>query len=425
MIFPLRWNHKGNAAEQSAKITVGQLVSVSGINQPRYLFSSFTHQLNMKRINYIFLVLFALLTLPVFAQDAEVAVPATETPAATEDEEEEEDKAFSISGYVDAYGQKVFNDADGTSTPLAFQTSFAQENEGFGIGNVNLLLEHTVGKIGFVGQVGFGPRATAANGDAFPNVQQLFVTYAPTDAITLTLGNFGTFVGYEVIDAPANVNYTTSYMFSNGPFYHTGLKADVAISESFGAMVGIFNDTDDKFNSEDGFHYGAQLSASAGGFSAYLNFLGGTVDNEVLPDEDRNEFQVDLTAGYDVSETLYFGLNATSKSVSFNDEAEGGFTGIALYSTIGISEASAVGIRAELFTEVAPDALTVDNRSVFSLTASGNITINESLRIIPELRFDSSSDFATTYTDGAINFGSENVEDDSVASFILAAVYSF
>jgi len=376
----------------------------------------------------LFKTTFAALLLSSFnlmAQDAmEVTTdPILEAPATAE--EEEEGKTFALSGYVDAYAQKVFTDADGTSTPLAFPTSFAQENEGFGIGNVNLLLEHTVGKIGFVGQVGFGPRATAANGEAFPNVQQLFVTYAPTDAVTFTLGNFGTFVGYEVIDAPANVNYSTSYMFSNGPFYHTGLKADFAISDNFGAMVGIFNDTDDKFNSEDGFHYGAQLSAEAGGFSAYLNFLGGTVDNETLPDEDTNEFQVDLTAGYDVSETLYFGLNATSKTVTFMDDSQGGFSGLAIYSTIGISDASAIGLRAELFSEVAPDEVTVDNRSVFSLTASGNITINESLRIIPEIRFDSSSDFATTYSDGAINFGSESEEDDSMASFILAAVYSF
>lgn len=379
----------------------------------------------MKITNKISVALLTMFSLPAFAQDADFSAPTTD-PVTAEKEvvEEEEGKTFALSGYVDAYGQKVFNDAEGTSTPLAFPTSFAQENEGFGIGNVNLLLEHQMGKIGFVGQVGFGPRATAANGDAFPNVQQLFVTYAPTDAITLTLGNFGTFVGYEVIDAPANVNYSTSYMFSNGPFYHTGLKADVAISENFGAMVGIFNDTDQKFNTEDGFHYGAQLSAEAGGFSAYLNFLGGTVDNEVLPDEDRNEFQVDLTAGYDVSESLYFGLNATSKTVSFDGESEGGFTGIALYSTIGLTDASAIGLRAELFNDVAPDALAIDNRSVFSLTASGNITINEALRIIPELRFDSSSDFATTYGEGGIDFGGSE-EDDSVASFILAAVYSF
>ena len=61
-------------------------------------------------------------------------------------------------------------------------------------------------------------------------IKQLFITYSPVEKLTFTLGNFGTHVGYEVIDAPANVNYSTSYMFSNGPFYHTGLKADYAIT---------------------------------------------------------------------------------------------------------------------------------------------------------------------------------------------------
>lgn len=382
----------------------------------------------MKFTNTLLFTALAFASAPVFAQDANLPSvdPEKEEPSEEVAKQEEEEKKFSISGYVDAYAQKVLTDSEGTSDALAFPTSFAQENEGFGIGNVNLLLEHNVGKIGFVGQIGFGPRATAANGDDFPNVQQLFVTYAPSDFVTFTLGNFGTFVGYEVIDAPANINYTTSYMFSNGPFYHTGFKADFAIAEGFGAMVGMFNDTDAKFNVADGFHYGAQLSAESGGFSAYLNLLHGTLENSNIDGEsDTNETQIDLTAGYEISETFFLGLNATTKSVSLDGDNQGGFSGLALYSTIGVTDATSIGLRAEVFSENAPESLTIDNRGVFSLTASGNIVINESLRIIPEFRFDSSGDFATTYSDGAINFGGESEEDTSIGSFILAAVYSF
>ena len=47
--------------------------------------------------------------------------------------------------------------------------------------------------------------------------------------MTVTLGNFNTFLGYEVISPAANFNYSTSYMFSYGPFSHTGMKLDFSV----------------------------------------------------------------------------------------------------------------------------------------------------------------------------------------------------
>ena len=363
------------------------------------------------------------------AQDVEMEI----------EEEEEEESSFQLSGYVDAYFQNVFSDpdSDDPDTPLGFPTSFTPETRGFSVGNVNLLAEKSLGKVGFVGQIGFGPRAIDANlgGDLdradyyIPNLQQLFVTYSPSDAVTFTLGQFGTFVGYEVIDAPANMNYSTSYMFSYGPFFHTGLKADFALTEGFGAMLGIFNNTDSRFN-DPGYYYGAQLSAETGGLAAYLNFLYGTDAKDIVNDEDATTFQIDLTATLEASDALMFGINATNKSTqNFIQDGDvgssDGFTGVALYSTIGLSETFDISLRGEYFQENVPDGIDLDGRSVTALTATGNFTIGD-LRIMPEFRLDLSGDFATTYQfdDQIIDFGGGD-EDDSVASFILAAIYSF
>ena len=361
------------------------------------------------------------------AQDVEMEV----------EEEEEEESSFQLSGYVDAYFQNVFSDSndDMTDTPLGFPTSFTPETRGFSVGNVNLLAEKSLGKVAFVGQIGFGPRAIDANlggdldraGYYIPNLQQLFVTYSPSDAVTFTFGQFGTFVGYEVIDASANMNYSTSYMFSYGPFFHTGLKADFALTEGFGAMLGIFNNTDSRFN-DPGYYYGAQLSAEAGGLAAYLNFLYGTDQKDIINDEDATTFQIDLTATFEASESLMFGINATNKSTQnfVNEGTVGdsdGFTGVALYSTIGITDGFDLSLRGEYFQEAVPESFDLDGRSVTALTATGNITVGD-LRIMPEFRLDSGSDFATTYSGGIIDFGGSD-EDDSVASFILAAVYTF
>ncbi|PHI20805.1 hypothetical protein CEQ90_05435 [Lewinellaceae bacterium SD302] len=365
-------------------------------------------------------------TTSLFAQDAAVSLEdelATTLPATTEEEEEEE--SFSFSGMVDAYYQANLI-SDDNDDPLIFPTSFTGQANQFGIGMVNLLAEKELGKVSFIGQIGFGPRAVAANSDSngpagtnfASTVQQLFVTYSPSELVTFTLGNFGTFVGYEVIDAAANMNYSTSYLFSNGPFYHTGFKADFALGEQFGAMVGIFNDTDSKFDAISGKHYGAQLSAEIGELSAYLNFITGKDVDGIDPDEsddDVFETQIDLTATYAASENLSFGLNASSYSTSLDGDSAGGFIGTALYSTIGISDAAAVSLRAEYFSATAIKDDDTDQPSVIALTASGNFTVGD-LLIIPEFRFD-------TGNNGFL-FG-ETEDDNSAASFIMAAVYSF
>ena len=375
----------------------------------------------------LFTLLLLLTNLSLFAQTTEVII------LEEVEEEEEETSSFQLSGYVDAYYQANFSNSNGEGQePLVFGSSFTNFPNTFGIGNVNLLAEKSFGnKVSLVGQIGFGPRAVAANGDSnagsfdetfsdnfAQTVQQLYVTYSPNDVVTFTLGNFGTFVGYEVIDAPANMNYSMSYLFSNGPFYHTGAKVDFAIADGFGAMVGIFNDTDSKVDVIEGKHLGAQLSAEAGGLSAYLNVLYGK--EEEGPDQDDGnddimEFQIDLTATLDVSESLMLGLNASNYATSLDGNANGGFFGTALYATVNATETFDLSLRSEYFTNTAAEGDDSNQPSTLAFTASGNFTIGD-FRIIPELRFDTGSNGFT--------FG-EDADDDSAIAFILAGVYAF
>ena len=378
----------------------------------------------------LYTLLFALLSSAgVYAQQGPLATdpekPTATTPETTEEEEEEVEGDFTLSGYVDAYYQANFANSDAASEdPLVFGSSFTDFANTFGIGNVNLLAEKSFGKVSLVGQIGFGPRAVAANSDSnldfgglnfASTVQQLFVTYAPTDNVTFTLGNFGTFVGYEVIDAPANMNYSMSYLFSNGPFYHTGAKVDFAFGEGFGAMVGVFNDTDSKIDVIGGKHIGGQLSYSDDQIGVYLNALAGTEEENFEGDEDLNEFQIDLTGTVQVSESFMLGLNASSYSTSVDGDGQGGFFGTAVYATIGATDDFDISLRGEYFANTLPEDVDGDAPSVLALTASGNIEIG-GLRIIPEVRFDTGSN-GFTFGDAA--------SDESAFAFILAGVYAF
>ncbi|MGB3798599.1 MAG: outer membrane beta-barrel protein, partial [Lewinella sp.] len=186
----------------------------------------------------------------------------------------------------------------------------------------------------------------------------------------------------------------------------------------FGAMVGVFNDTDSKIDAIEGKHLGGQLSAEVGGLAAYANILFGkdSEGEDLTTDEDDvNELQLDLTATMQVSEAFMLGLNASNYATYSNGEEAGGFFGTALYATIAASEAFDVSFRGEYYTLTA-DAGPNDNQpSVLALTASGNIKIGD-LRIIPEFRFDTGSNGYT--------FG-EAADDDNAIAFILAGVYSF
>ena len=61
----------------------------------------------------------------------------------------------------------------------------------------------------------------------------------------VTAGSFGTHIGYELLDAVDNKNYSMSYAFTNGPFFNTGIKAQYTAGKvSF--MAGVSNPTDFK-----------------------------------------------------------------------------------------------------------------------------------------------------------------------------------
>ena len=329
---------------------------------------------------------------------------------AQEETTEEETTPFDVTGFVDVYYQYNTNGAAlGT-------TSFTDDHNSFSLGMAKLGLSKEVGKVAFGVDLGFGPRADAANGYAgtsFGPVQQLYVAYSPNDKVTLTAGNFGTHVGYEIIDASGNFHYSTSYMFSYGPFYHTGVKADFALTENIGAMVGIFDDTDNKFDVVDGKHIGAQLSYSGDIGDIYLNYLGGK------DGMDSTSFnQIDLTASFPLSDDLSLGVNATARPST--DERDGGseasWFGAALYLGYQAKENLSFGLRGEYLGDADGYIFGMQDLSVIDVTASANIVI-DALTIIPEFRVDIFSDDFTFDADG----NATNVSP----TFILAAYYSF
>ncbi|MCD0490352.1 porin [Pedobacter sp. MC2016-14] len=312
-----------------------------------------------------------------------------------------------ISGSVDTYFKYDFAKTGNIGT------SFATDHNSVSLGMIDLALKKTTGKASFVGELSFGPRGqyetipNGPDGNSF-HIQNLYVNYAFTDKFSMTAGYMGTFVGYEVISPVANFNYSSSYLFYNGPFQNAGIKGTYAFSDKASLMVGLFNDWNTYSASNGVSAIGAQLMvAPVTGWSAYLNFLNGA---DALG---AYGTVFDLTTGYQVTEAFKLGLNAATYSVK-NDG--GGYSGVALYPQYAFTPSVALGLRGEYFTYkgagTAPDA------NVTSVTLSGNIKAG-GLTFIPEVRFDNDKDF----TQGFVK--SNGLATKSAAQFSLAAVYAF
>ena len=322
---------------------------------------------------------------------------------------------FNISGSVDAYYRANLN-ADNTApdgVPNAAPGSSFAQLPGFALGMANIIIGYKGEKSGFVADLVFGPRGTDAifNSPIYSEtgniINQLYAYWQMNESIKLTLGNFNTFLGYEVISPVANFNYSTSYLFSYGPFSHAGLKADFALSDDFNLMLGVFNRTDvTELNLDGKYSYGAQLGYSG----HYLNLL---IDN--------GAFEIDYTGGFDLSDSFFLGLNAAH----YNGDGAGSFTGVAIYPQLTSSKTFTISLRGEYFTTTAFFGNTAIGASdingdtnVFTLTLTGNATIGN-LILKPELRLDNASEDTPYFSN------SDLLPQKSLSSFVLAAVYSF
>ena len=322
----------------------------------------------------------------------------------------EETKKFNISGSIDAYYRANLNAPNDSDNWTAPGSSFANL-PGFALGMANVIASYEGEKVGFVADLVFGPRGTdavfaspmySATGNI---VNQLYAYWNVSESVTLTMGNFNTFLGYEVISPTGNFNYSTSYLFSYGPFSHTGLKADIALGEDFSLMLGVMNDTDlTEFNPTGDYAFGAQLGYAG----QFLNVL-----------VDPSFFEIDFTGGFDLSDDIFLGINAAY--LSGEDDAPG-FAGVALYPQLATSDSFTIGLRGEYFVEdgafgaIDWEGTGVEDASVFAVTLTGSYVI-DNLTIKPEIRLDSASDEVWLDNDLALQ--------KSLGSFVLAAIYSF
>lgn len=320
-----------------------------------------------------------------------------------------------ITGSVDAFYRYDFNNPK--TFPYNSFTSFTHSNNSFELGMASIRADHSFGKVSATIDLGFGKRAQEfAYNDANTTmaIKQLYVTYAPSAAVKFTFGTWATHIGYEMVDAYLNRNYSMSYMFTNGPFSHTGVKADISLGGKSAFMVGVSNPTDFRSSPDAPKSIIAQFSTASKNdkLKAYFNFVGGKQSDY------KKVAQGDIVATYTFSSQFSIGFNGTLQSVKVDVDSSGKFnsstwTGAALYFNYDPTKTFGLTLRNEYISDK-------DNylglKHVFAPTLSANFKV-ENLTIIPEIRLDNAGN--------SVFYKNVSGTTNSTGSLLLAVVYHF
>jgi len=377
----------------------------------------------MKKVDLLILCLFC--SVLSFAEGKNVvkkkkeAKVATTAPAEVKEDKttpKEEDKGkFTFSGYIDSYYMANFNSPASRSNLGMSGTAraFDQRSGQFSLGLVQTKVQYSTEKSDVVVDLAFGPNADLGNygnlvgplgrGTTALAIKQAYFNWKATSKLTFTAGQFGTHIGYEVIDAPVNYHYSLSNLFNNGPFYHIGVKGQYAFSDKASLMLGIVNNVDNLNDNNRAKALIAQLFFSpVAGWNVYIN---GITSNEATPKSNGKDSTgayslLDLTTTYQITPKFLLGVNAAygSQTGDFQGGGDIGknqtWGGVALYTNYAITDGFSLGARYENFNnQNAARGLRTfagDGVSVNSLTLTGNFTCADGhLLIKPEFRMDS------------------------------------
>ncbi len=318
------------------------------------------------------------------------------------------DSFVTVTGSVDVYFRQNINSTNDATNggTLAPATSFANL-PGFAVGMANIKTAYNKNKVGLMADLVFGPRGRDAvfNSPASLNIiNQIYVTYSTNDKLTFTMGKFNTFVGYEVISPVSNTHYSTSYIFSYGPFNHTGVKATYSLGKGYSVIASIMDPTDfTDFNPTNTYFEGIQIGYVGDKSFAYFNTLLS-----------KDFYQFDVTASHKFSSKYTLGLNATT--------IKDAFSGVALYNTYAASSSVDIAARVEYFQDKGIGILEGTNANVMDLTLSMGLK-RGNFRLIPEFRIDlfgSDEKIKPIMTDAKTLKTS-----DKLSSFVLAAIANF
>lgn len=329
---------------------------------------------------------------------------------AQENEEEKAKTTFTAS--VDAYYMSSFNDVPSTATYPAYN-----DNE-FSLGWVSAGFMHEGSNYGFQANLAIGPKNDAffktayykGTESTFNFVRDAFAYYSPTENLTLSMGLFQNFYGYEWDDTHLNQNYSHGYIYTISSAGFAGVKADYTINDNWSAMFGVFNNLYQREESNSNKLIALSVAYAGNSFEGALSYLSSKEPDGITLNV------LDFVGAIILSDNFLIGYNVHNMAFDDNDGFKGNVFGAALYPLFTLSDTTSIGLRGEILSDKDSYFYGVDDNTLYNVTASFNYNVGN-IKITPEIRLDSSSqDFFTDSKGNAVS-------DNSFA--ILGVTYLF
>ena len=183
----------------------------------------------------------------------------------------------SLSIFGDAYaGVQTTESGEGPGGNIYALTDGENAQNGFGINWLGLDAAYDGGAWGVTGSLRFGDAVAIYGTGSLGPVTQAYVTWRPSDKLTLDLGTFGTIYGAEVAENWANLNYTRGALYFNlQPFWHTGLRAEYADGD-WVARALVVNDANTSLLGTSALNLGLQGGYDNGAFGIVAGVLQST-----------------------------------------------------------------------------------------------------------------------------------------------------
>lgn len=213
-------------------------------------------------------------------------------------------------------------------------------------------------------------------GDKF-SLPEAYITYA-SGSWLFRAGRYGTLAGYEVVSDASNPLLSRSLQFPAAePYYHTGVRATYAVSESMTVHLGLNNSAfggfADDTNEQKTVEAGVSFAFSDAFTLSVYDYYG--VENDI---GDVNYF--DVVAAFTASDALSFALNLDMYSDDFVD-----ITGLAGYATLKFSDTWAATLRLETLDRDFDDG---GSLTINAATLALSYTPADGFRLLLEGRVD-------------------------------------
>jgi type II secretory pathway pseudopilin PulG len=396
-------------------------------------------------------------------------------------------KGITLSGYVDvSYTEQFGGKGTGFGGAQAAGHQFDTHNNDFNVNAVKVALEKALPDknewaAGFRIDTIYGEDAkslgasdpTLNDGTSGFALEQALVKFRVPigNGLDIYAGKFVTFLGYEVIESPANLNFSRGLLFTNAiPLTHTGVYADYKFNDTFEAKFGVvdgFNNSSspgsvggaNATDAANDYPFGgkaitAQLNINAPGKNANITQSiyyapGGDPGTATASIDNGPYFIYDIWGNWNPTfvkdSALTLGFNAdfgymgATGSPAFGNPAFGSGTpvadgavsdsetyfGVALYASYKVNKVITVSARGEYLHSDASNnphfGSAGVNQDDFSETLTVAFNIWDNLLTRAEYRYDHVVNGAVFAPGAAV--GSATYQDQNEIS--LEAVYSF